>query len=132
MYTDITIPFGGKMLLNEIKLKPGVSIEDVELALGEMCNVVKNTYGNETGGFNAGQVFKSDGFISDNGSIGEQDATQEHVIIVTYWDSYEQHEASHADKAFLNKFSELKNLCISSTELGYSMLWQGVPENEED
>ena len=130
MFADITVPFGGKMLLNKIQLKPGVSMEDVELALGEMCNVVKNTYGNHEGGFNVGQVFKSDGFISDNGSVGDQSTEEEHIIIVTYWDSYEQHEASHADEAFLNKFNELKELCVSSTELGYSMLWQGEPEEE--
>jgi hypothetical protein len=34
-----------------------------------MCNTVKNTYGDEKGGFIAGQVFKFSGFISDEGSI---------------------------------------------------------------
>ena len=41
MYTAITVPFGVKMLFNTVKLKPGVAMEDVEMALGEMCNVVK-------------------------------------------------------------------------------------------
>ena len=41
MFDPISIPFGAKMLFNTVKLKPGVSIEDVELAIGEMCNVVQ-------------------------------------------------------------------------------------------
>jgi len=36
MFTPITIPFGAKMLFNTVKLKPGVQMEDVEMALGEM------------------------------------------------------------------------------------------------
>ena len=51
MFAPITIPFGVVMLFNVVKLKDGVTTEDVELALGEMCNVVKNTYGDEAGGF---------------------------------------------------------------------------------
>ena len=47
MFNPITIPFGCVMLNNVVKLKPGVTTEDVEMAIGEMCNVVKNTYGNE-------------------------------------------------------------------------------------
>jgi len=133
MFSPVTIPFGGKMLFNVVKLKEGVSMEDVELALGDMCNVVKNTYGNDEGGFIVGQVFKYDGFISDNGSVGDAGmdgncATEDHIAIVTYWESYEQHEASHADETFLNKFNVLKEMCTSTYELGYSMLWQGEPE----
>ena len=51
MYTPITIPFGVKMLFNTVRLRPGVAMEDVEMALGEMCNVVKDTYGGDKGGF---------------------------------------------------------------------------------
>ena len=38
MFEPITLPFGAKMLFNTVKLKPGVKFEDVELAVGEMCN----------------------------------------------------------------------------------------------
>ena len=65
MFHPITIPADSKMLFNVVKLKEGVSVEDIELLLGEMCNVVKNTYGNDNGGFIAGQVFKYAGFISN-------------------------------------------------------------------
>ena len=34
MFEPITIPFGAVMLFNVVKLKAGVSVADVELALG--------------------------------------------------------------------------------------------------
>ena len=128
MFGPITIPFGSVMLFNVVKLKEGVDLSEVELALGEMCNVVKNTYGDEKGGFIGGQVFKFSGFISDEGSVGEAEPTEDHVAIVTYWNSFEQHEKSHADKTFNEKFSELLKYCSKTYEIGYEMLWQGVPE----
>jgi len=128
MFDSISIPFGTRMLFNEIKLKPGVSADDVELALGEMCNVVKNTYGGDKGGFIAGQVFRFAGFVSDEGSIGGAAAQHDHIVIVTYWRSFEEHERSHADAVFQQKFSALAVLCSESRELGYEMLWQGMPD----
>jgi hypothetical protein len=128
MFEPIAIPFGAKMLFNTVKLKPGVGVEDVELALGEMCNVVKNTYGGDKGGFLAGQVFKFSGFVSDEGSLAETRAPDDHIAIVTYWRSFEEHEKSHADAVFREKFGALAEMCSDSKELGYEMLWQGAPE----
>lgn len=128
MFTPITIPFGVKMLFNTVKLKPGVAMEDVELALGEMCNVVKDTYGGDKGGFVAGQVFQFSGFVSDEDSLSGAKPAESHVAIVTYWRSFEEHEKSHADKVFKEKFTALGKLCTDSKEFGYNMLWQGVPE----
>ena len=128
MFAPITVPFGAKMLLNTVKLRAGVSMEDVELALGEMCNVVKNTYGGDKGGFIAGQVFQFSGFVSDEGSLNGAQAAESHIAIVTYWRSFEEHEKSHADKTFKEKFAALGKLCTDSKELGYDMLWQGEPE----
>jgi hypothetical protein len=128
MFTPISIPFGAKMLFNTVKLKPGVAMEDVELALGEMCNVVKDTYGNDKGGFIAGQVYQFTGFISDEGSLSDMKKAESHVAIVTFWHSFEQHEKSHADTTFKEKFDALGKLCTDSKELGYDMLWQGEPE----
>lgn len=128
MFEPVSIPFGAKMLFNTLKLKPGVEIEEVELALGEMCNVVKNTYGGDKGGFIAGQVFKFSGFVSDEGSLNESRAADDHIAIVTYWRSFEEHERSHADEVFKAKFSAMGEMCTDSKELGYDMLWQGVPE----
>lgn len=137
MFEPIQIPFGCVMMFNVVDLKEGVTPSDVELALGEMCNVVKNTYGDDKGGFIAGQVFKYSGFVSEEGSVGEPPESnqvaakikQGELAIVTYWKSFEQHEKSHADKVFKEKFSALAESCDETYELGYEMLWQGVPED---
>ena len=128
MFDPVTLPFGAKMLFNTVKLKPGISFEQVELSVGEMCNVVKETYGGDKGGFIAGQVFKFSGFVSAEGSLGESAGADEHYAIVTYWRSFEEHEKSHADKIFAAKFEALAQMCSETRELGYEMLWQGVPE----
>lgn len=128
MYSPVTIPFGAKMLFNTATIKPGVAFEDVEVALAEMCNVVKDTYGGDKGGFIAGQVYEFSGFVSDEGSLSDSRSAAKHIAIVTYWKSFEQHERSHADKAFKDKFAALAKLCVESKELGYDMLWQGALE----
>jgi hypothetical protein len=128
MFEPITIPFGAVMMFNLVKLKEGVAIEDVELALGEMCNVVKNTYGDEKGGFIGGQVFENTGFVSEQGSIDATRMTADDIVIVTYWKSFEQHEKSHADHVFKEKFDKVAEYCSDTYEVGYKMLWQGIPE----
>ena len=128
MFGPISVPFGAKMLFNTVKLKAGVSMDDVELALGDMCNVVKDTYGGDKGGFIAGQVFRFSGFVSDEGSLAATHEADDHIAIVTYWRSFEEHERSHADKVFQAKFGALATMCTDSKELGYDLLWQGMPE----
>ena len=128
MFNPITIPFGAVMLHNVVKLKPGVSSDDVEMAIGEMCNVVKNNYRDE-GGFVAGQVFEFTGFASEEGSINDPGKHERHVAILTYWKSFDQHEKSHADKLFKEKFSALLEHVHDADELGYRLLWQGEPED---
>src|SRR3970282_786295 len=125
MVGPITIPFGAKMLFSTLRLKPGVKMDDVELALGEMCNVVKNTYGGDKGGFIAGQGFKFSGFVSDEGSLAEVRRGDDHTAIVPYWRSFEEHERSHADAEFRAKFATVAEMCSDGKELGYDLLWQG-------
>ncbi len=127
MFGPITLPFGAKMLFNTVKLKPHVTFEEVELAVGELCSVVKETYGGNKGGFLAGQVFKFSGFVSQEGSLTESESTDDHYVIVTYWRSFADHERSHADDIFNKKFSALATMCSETKELGYDMLWQGEP-----
>ena len=128
MFGPISVPFGAKMLFNTVKLKAGVSMDDVELALGDMCNVVKDTYGGDKGGFIAGQVFRFSGFVSDEGSLGGVQGSDHDIVIVTYWRSFEQHERSHADHVFREKFAALGAMCTGSQEVGYELVWQGAPE----
>jgi len=101
--------------------------DDVELALGEMCNTVKNAYRYK--GFIAGQVFKYAGFISNEGSIGTTANEDDHIVIVTYWKTFAQHEKSHADARFAEKFAVLAEMCTETKELGYELLWQGDTKN---
>ena len=129
MFHSIEIPADAVMLFNIVKLKPGKTIEDIEMGLGEMCNVVKETYGNEEGGFIAGQVFKYSGFISAEGSVNGGATEEDHCAIVTYWHSFEQHERSHRDATFLEKFSAVASECSETKELGYELLWQGAPQS---
>ena len=131
MFNQICVPYGSKMLFNRFTLKDGVNIEDVELAMGEMCHVVKQQYGDKSGGFIAGQVFRFDGFVSDEGSMTKNNDHKNHIAIVTYWKSFEQHERSHADKLFKEKFSALLEHVENAEELGYELLWQGEPENHQ-
>ena len=136
MFNPISIPFGCVMLFNIIDLKDGVTVNDVELALGEMCNVVKNNYGDDHGGFIGGQVYKNAGFVSAEGSVGNDDGDKRikqnmgDLVIITYWNSFEQHEKSHADALFNKHFSQLAEFCDETFEVGYEMLWQGVPEDD--
>ena len=131
MFGPVTIPYGVKLLFNTVKLKPGATVDDVEVALAELCNVVKETYGGDRGGFIAGQVFRFSGFLSSEGSLGSPGSGADHdLVIATYWRSFEQHERSHADRTFKDKFSALAALCSDTQELGYDMLWQGAPEDK--
>jgi len=130
MFSPLTLPFGAKMLFNTVTLKPGVSFDDVELAVGELCSVVKETYGGDKGGFIGGQVFKFSGFVSREGSLSEPETADDHYAIVTYWRSFEDHEKSHADEVFTNTFAALASMCSDTKELGYDMLWQGAPKEK--
>jgi hypothetical protein len=127
MFGPITIPFGAKMLFNTVKLKPGVDRDDVDIALAEMCSVVKETYGGDKGGFIAGQVFHLSGFVSEQGSLGGVQGADHDIVIVTYWRSFAEHEHSHADAVFREKFAALAQLSTGSQELGYELVWQGAP-----
>lgn len=128
MFQPITIPFDCVMLFNRFRLKKGVTTEDVELELGEMCSVVKSAYRDE-GGFIAGQVLEFTGFVSEQGSIRNPPKHEQHVAILTYWKTFEQHEKSHADKLFKEKFGALLEYAEEADELGYKLLWQGEPED---
>ena len=126
MFDKITIPYGSVMLFNTVKLKDNVKIDEVENLIGEMCFIVKDNYP----GFRAGQVFKYSGFISDEGSIGDYGDEGEHIAIVTYWDSFKEHERSHSHETFKKLFSNLVDFCDETKELGYELLWQGEQEPE--
>lgn len=78
-----------------------------------------------------GKASKYAGFINDEGSVGAAGAEGEHLAIVTYWKSFDQHETSHADDVFKEKFSALADMCTETKELGYGLLWQANSEITE-
>lgn len=130
MFGPIIIPFGAKMLFNTVTLKFGVTFEDVEIAVGELCAVVKGIYGGEKGGFIAGQVFKFTGFALNEGALSSSRTADYHYVIVTYWRTFDAHERSHADDVFKKKLAKLATMCSETKELGYDMLWQGAAESQ--
>jgi hypothetical protein len=131
MFGPITIPFGAKMLFNTVTLKPGITFDQVEIAVGELCMIVKEHYGGDKGGFLAGQVFKFNGFVSDEGSLSTSTIAEDHYAIVTYWRSFEDHEKSHADDLFSKTFAALTTMCSETKELGYDLLWQGAANSSQ-
>ncbi|MFO7542028.1 MAG: hypothetical protein R6W97_04330 [Thiobacillus sp.] len=52
------------------------------------------------------------------------------VAIVTYWTSFEQHEKSHADKTFNDKFSALAEMCSDTFELVSTCSGKAYPANK--
>ena len=44
MFGPITIPYESVMLYNVARLKYGVEFDEVEMAIAEMCSLVKETY----------------------------------------------------------------------------------------
>ena len=121
MFGSITIPYESVMMYNVARLKQDVDFDDVELAVAEMCSLVKETYPD----FIAGQVFRYEGFISEEGSVGDYGFEGNHIAIVTYWKSFESHEKSHRDKSLIQAFANLMQYCDDTKELGYKLLWQG-------
>lgn len=131
MFEPINIPFGCVMLFNVVRLKQDVAPSDVEEALGELCSVVRNHYGDDDGGFIAGQFFKYNGFVSNEGPFDPDKRVEDHIVILTYWKSFDHHENSHADQLFRDRFCSLRDYCDEIYEVGYEMLWQGVPATRE-
>ena len=73
-------------------------------------------------------MFEYAGFVSAEGSFDPEQKTDDHIVIITYWKSFEQHEKSHADHIFKEKFDSLAEYCSETYELGYNMLWQGTAD----
>ena len=122
MFGPITIPYEAVMLYNVCKLKDGLERSDeLEFAIGEMCTVVKETYDD----FIAGQVLKYAGFISQEGSVGDYGPEGNHFALITYWKSFDAHEASHRAERFMKAFGGVLEYCSDTKELGYQIMWQG-------
>jgi hypothetical protein len=93
-----------------------------------LCENVK-TYHSDTG-FVGGFVALNSGMISNEGSTIGQSVGSElqdrEALIVTFWNSFEDHEASHRSDTFQPLFKRVLELCENGNEeIAYEMLWSG-------
>ena len=127
-------PHDGVVTVNRVILKPEYSIDDLQERVAVLCENVK-TYHSETG-FIGGFVSLNTGDISNEGStVGQAVASPlkgKEALIVTFWNSFEDHEKSHQSETFQPLFKDVLELCENGNEeIAYEMLWSGKAYDEE-
>lgn len=128
-------PYNGVVTVNRVILKDAYSVDDLQERVAELCENVK-TYHSETG-FVGGFVAMNSGNISNEGStIGqavESGLKDKEALIVTFWNSMEDHEQSHRSETFQPLFRRVLELCENGNEeLAYEMLWSGKAYSEDE
>lgn len=128
-------PHDGIVTLNRVILKPEYSLDDLQERVAMLCENVK-TYHSETG-FVGGFVCVNSGAVSNEGStVGqavESELKGKEALIITFWNTFEDHEASHRSETFQPLFKEVLKLCENGNEeIAYEMLWSGKAYNEEE
>jgi hypothetical protein len=118
----------GVVTVNRVILKPQYAVDDLEERVALLCENVK-TYHSETG-FIGGMVVLNSGMVSNEGStIGQAVASplkEREALIVTFWRSFAEHEASHRSPTFQPLFQQVLELCENGNEeIAYRMLWSG-------
>lgn len=125
----------GVVTINRVVLKPEYTLDDLQERVAVLCENVK-TYHSDTG-FVGGFVALNSGSISNEGSTTGQAIDSEmkdkEALIVTFWNSFEQHEASHLSNTFQPLFEQVLELCENGNEeLAYTLLWQGKAYSPEE
>ena len=125
----------GIVTVNRVILKPEYSVDDLEERVATLCENVK-TYHSDTG-FVGGFVVLNSGMISNEGStIGQavqSPMKDKEALIVTFWQSFELHEASHRSSTFQPLFQNVLDICVNGNEeIAYKMLWSGMAYSRED
>ncbi len=128
-------PHDGVVTVNRVILKKGYTVDDLQERVALLCENVK-TYHSETG-FVGGFVILNSGDISNEGStIGravESDLKGREALIVTFWNSFEDHEMSHRSETFQPLFLNVLELCENGNEeIAYEMLWSGRAYNRDE
>ncbi|MEG3616952.1 ligand-binding protein SH3 [Magnetovibrio sp. PR-2] len=121
-------PDDGVVTVNRVILKPEYDVDDLQERVALLCENVK-TYHSETG-FVGGFVSMNSGMISNEGSRAGQSVASplkdREALVVTFWRSFEEHEASHKSKTFQPLFEDVLALCDNGNEeTAYAMLWSG-------
>ena len=125
----------GVVTINRVILKPEYTVDDLQERVALLCENVK-TYHSDTG-FVGGFVALNSGMISNEGSTAGRavatDLKDREALIVTFWNSFEEHEASHKSDTFQPLFRDVLELCENGNEeLAYTMLWQGRAYSPEE
>lgn len=121
--------------VNRVLLRPEYTIDDLEERVAMLCENVK-TYHSETG-FIGGMVVLNSGMVSNEGSsIGQAVSSplqDREALIITFWQSFEEHEASHRSETFQPLFRKVLELCENGNEeIAYRMLWSGKAYSPEE
>ena len=121
-------PHDGVVTINRVILKPEYSLDDLQEKVAYLCENVK-TYHSETG-FVGGFVALNSGQVSNEGSnVGqavESPMKGKEALIITFWNSFEDHEASHKSETFQPLFQQVLEMCENGNEeIAYEMLWSG-------
>jgi len=127
-------PSDGVITINRVILKPDYSIDDLQERVAMLCENVK-TYHSDTG-FVGGMVALNSGQISNEGStVGQavqSPLKDKEALIITFWESFEQHEASHKSDTFQPLFEQVLELCENGNEeIAYNMLSSGSAYSSE-
>ena len=128
-------PYNGVITVNRVILKPEYSVDDLQERVALLCENVK-TYHSDTG-FVGGFVALNSGDISNEGpTIGQpviSELKDREALIITFWNSLEEHEASHRSETFQPLFMQVLELCENGNEeIAYDMLWSGKAYSPED
>ncbi len=128
-------PADGVVTVNRVIIKDGYSVDDLQERVAYLCENVK-TYHSDTG-FVGGFVCLNSGDISNEGStVGqtvESDLKGKEALIVTFWKTFADHEASHRSETFQPLFKKVLELCENGNEeIAYDMLWSGKAYDSEE
>ncbi len=128
-------PHDGVVTINRVILKPEYTVDDLQERVAMLCENVK-TY-HSTTGFVGGFVALNSGAVSNEGStIGqavESPLKGKEALIITFWNSFAEHEASHRSETFQPLFQEVLELCENGNEeIAYEMLWSGAAYDAEE
>ncbi len=126
-------PHDGIVTLNRVILKLGYTLDDLQERVATLCENVK-TYHSETG-FVGGFVCINSGAVSNEGStVGqavESELKGKEALIITFWNSFADHEESHRSDTFQPLFKQVLELCENGNEeIAYEMLWSGKAYDE--
>ena len=121
-------PPDGVVTVNRLILKPEYTVDDLEERVALLCENVK-TYHSDSG-FLGGFVALNSGKISNEGSTTGQaidsNLKGQEALVVTFWQSFEQHEKSHLSDTFQPLFKNVLTLCENGNEeIAYTVLWSG-------